>query len=100
MIDSHCHLDFACFDEDRAEVSKRCLAKNIHTILIPGTQAKNWEKQISICKENPQFLFSLGLHPYFLNEFQAEHLDLLTELLDKHCSEVVAVGEIGLCYSI
>jgi TatD DNase family protein len=100
MIDSHCHLDFSCFDEDRREVLNICHANNIHTILIPGTQASAWNKQIQLCQHSSQLKFSLGLHPYFLNDFQEQHLSILADLLLVNRSQVLAVGEIGLDFAI
>ena len=100
MIDSHCHLDFPCFDADRQQILANCQAKNIHSILIPGTQASAWQRQISLCKYSPQLLYALGLHPYFLAQYQAEHMGQLADLLLAHKSQVLAVGEIGLDFAI
>lgn len=96
MIDSHCHIDFSQFDCDRAEVASRAKALGVNTILIPGTRAQDWPKQITLAINIPIFKFALGLHPYFLNEYQPEHMLLLDELLHSHQTQVVAVGEIGL----
>lgn len=100
MIDSHCHLDFPCFDADRQQILVNCQAKNIRTILIPGTQASAWDRQISLCNDNPQLMFALGLHPYFLAHFQEEHISHLGDLLLANKEQVRAVGEIGLDFVI
>ncbi|MFT4937062.1 MAG: TatD DNase family protein [Paraglaciecola sp.] len=100
MIDSHCHLDFSCFDSDRCEILNTCQASNINTILIPGTQASAWDKQILLCQHCAQLKFSLGLHPFFLADFQEQHLTLLADLLTVHHDQVLAVGEIGLDFAI
>jgi TatD DNase family protein len=96
MIDSHCHLDFRCFDHDRAEVLNRCRSLEIDTIVIPGTQASHWQKQIDLCHLYPQLRFALGLHPYFLDRFESVHLVQLSHLLNQFQNNVLAVGEIGL----
>jgi TatD DNase family protein len=100
MIDSHCHFDFPCFDVDRQQILVNCQKKNIHTILIPGTQASAWERQISLCNDTPQLAFALGLHPYFLAHFQSEHISQLGDLLLANKHQVLAVGEIGLDFAI
>ena len=100
LIDSHCHLDFSCFDSDRAEVLQRCHQQQINTIVIPGTQACTWQKQIDLCHSYPQLRFALGLHPYFLNDYNAEHLTQLDSLLSLQKHKVVALGEIGLDHNI
>jgi TatD DNase family protein len=96
LIDSHCHLDFSCFDHDRAEVLNHCRQLAVETIVIPGTQASQWQKQIDLCHLYPQLRFALGLHPYFLNRFEPLHLVELSQLLNQFQDEVLAVGEIGL----
>lgn len=96
MIDSHCHLDFSCFDHDRVEILNSCKSQSIDTIVIPGTQATQWQKQIGLCHLYPQLRFALGLHPFFLNSFEPEHLIELSNLLNRYQNQVLAVGEIGL----
>ena len=96
LIDSHCHLDFSCFDHDRTEILDRCRKLTIDTIVIPGTQASQWQKQIDLCHLYPQLRFALGLHPYFLNSFESAHFITLTNLLNLHQNKVLALGEIGL----
>lgn len=96
MIDSHCHLDFSCFDHDRVEVLSRCKKLTVDTIVVPGTQASQWQRQIELCDLHPQLRFALGLHPYFLTHFEPAHLVQLNNLLNQYKSKVLALGEIGL----
>lgn len=96
FIDSHCHLDFSCFDHDRHKVIQNCQKLGLTAIVLPGTQAKHWPKQIALSKQYSSLKFSLGLHPYFLDKAQAKDLNLLSDYLAKHIEQVVAVGEIGL----
>ena len=96
LIDSHCHIDFCCFDNDRAEVLNSCRKLAVDTIVIPGTQASQWQKQIDLCHLYPQLRFALGLHPYFLKSFESLHLVQLSQLLNQYQDKVLAVGEIGL----
>ncbi len=96
LIDSHCHFDFNCFDHDRAEVLNRCTKLFIDTIVIPGTQACLWQKQIDLCHTSPQLRFALGLHPYFLISFEPIYLVQLSHLLNHYQNIVVALCEIGL----
>tara|TARA_R110000772_G_scaffold27658_10_gene70240 strand:+ start:3804 stop:4598 length:795 start_codon:yes stop_codon:yes gene_type:complete len=100
VIDSHCHLDFDAFDIDRHTVLAQCQALGIKRIVIPGTQASTWHALIALCDIYPQLHFALGIHPYFLDNFVNAHLLALDELLLAHKSRVVAVGEIGLDYSL
>ncbi len=96
LIDSHCHFDFNCFDHDRIDILERCTTLSVDTIVIPGTQASLWQKQINLCHLHPQLRFALGLHPYFLNRFEPAHLVRLIHLLNQYHYTVLALGEIGL----
>ena len=96
LIDSHCHIDFCCFEHDRNDVLNSCKKLAVDTIVIPGTEASQWQKQIDLCHLYPQLRFALGLHPYFLKSFESLHLVELSQLLNKYQDKVLAVGEIGL----
>jgi TatD DNase family protein len=96
LIDSHCHLDFSCFDHDRVEVLENCKKLLVNTIIIPGTQASQWQNQINLCQMYQQLRFALGLHPYFLSRFESTHLLQLSNLINQYQNNVVALGEIGL----
>ncbi|MDO6691830.1 TatD family hydrolase [Aliiglaciecola sp. 3_MG-2023] len=95
MIDSHCHLDFEAFDVDRMDILKRCWELGIKRILIPGTQASQWQSLIELCDKTSMLEYGLGIHPYFIKQSEQAHLDNLITLLEQH-SSVRAVGEIGL----
>ncbi|MGO4894189.1 TatD family hydrolase [Flavobacterium sp. W21_SRS_FM6] len=96
LIDSHCHLDFPCFDYDRQNVIEKCSGLGIDTIVVPGTEASSWQNIIALSRQFTALKPAFGLHPYFLAGFEESHLDELVVYLDKYKSTVVAVGEIGL----
>lgn len=97
LIDSHCHLDFAAFATDHANVIAQCEQYGVTDIVIPGVTADNLEKLIRFCAQQTQSLqlhYALGLHPVFLDVHENHHIDQLADLLTLH--KPVAVGEIGL----
>ena len=106
MIDSHCHLDFDCFDADREQVLKCCTELGIERILIPGTEPSRFDKllllqqQYSNSNLYPALDIAFGLHPYFLSENSDKELEALEHALIKHREKLVAVGEIGLDYGL
>lgn len=98
LIDSHCHLDFPVFDNDRQQVLNDCWEKNIRAIVIPGVCCKDWQRLLSLCQQQNMLLPALGLHPCFMAEHQTQDLDTLAELC---CSQsLTAIGEIGLDFYI
>src|SRR5574344_1094259 len=97
LIDSHCHLDFPEFDPDRAAVIRRSQALGVSHMLLAGTTQATWQRLLATLKEFPNFYGALGLHPYFLAEHQALHLQQLAKQLSSQATnpQLVAVGEIG-----
>lgn len=100
MIDSHCHLDFEQFDDDRTQVITRCLAKGISGMIIPGVSFSQWQTLITLCRTTPCLYFALGIHPYFIDSAVPEHIDELDRLLHEYQDSVKAVGEIGLDFHL
>jgi TatD DNase family protein len=94
LIDSHCHLDFQLFDFDRVAILSRCQKLGIKDIIVPGVTADRWQNLIDICSGSESLHPALGLHPLFMADHKAEHLEQLKNLIDS--SQPVAIGEIGL----
>ena len=98
IIDTHCHLDVAAFDSDRAEVLARCQQLGIKHIIVPGIQASGWDRLLQLCQSEKGLYPALGLHPVFLQQHQQSDIILLQKMLAEN--RVVAVGEIGLDFYI
>ncbi len=96
IIDSHCHLDIAAFDHDRAEVLQRCREQGIRGIVVPAIDAAGWPGLLALCKAEPGLYPALGLHPVFLPQHGEDDLQQLEQLLQSE--QPVALGEIGLDY--
>lgn len=96
LIDSHCHIDFPQFDEDRAAVLAAAQEVGVQQIIVPGVKAASWDRQQAFCQADERLQIALGLHPYFIDEHTEYHLEQLDQVLKE--SRPVAVGEIGLDY--
>ncbi len=94
LIDSHCHLDFEEFDNDRTEVLQRAKDNNISDIIIPGTEKIFWDRVRSLCETNPQLHACYGLHPYWLNRQNKQDIQQLDKYIE--INRPVALGECGL----
>lgn len=97
LFDTHSHLGDAQFAEDRQQALERAKAAGVHRLVEIADAPSEWDAAIALAKANPaQVRASLGLHPYYADEFSDELLKRLDEKLA--LPEVVAVGEIGLDY--
>jgi TatD DNase family protein len=97
LFDTHTHLGDAQFAEDRSEALRRALDAGVSRLVEIADAPSEWQAAIALARARPeQVRCSLGLHPYYADQFSEE----LLERLDKRLAlpEVVAVGEIGLDY--
>jgi TatD DNase family protein len=100
LVDTHCHLDFPAFDEDRVEVLRACRQQGIEQVIVPAVARSNWSSVLALCEQDAGLFPALGLHPVFTEQHQDSDLLELEKLLSIHREQLVAVGEIGLDYYI
>lgn len=104
LFDSHCHFDFADFDDDRESVWRECNAQGIHSLMIPGVTPEQWAKAQSITQQYKNIYCGVGLHPYWIKAHEVEadniekymaylHQQLVENADRKNC---LAIGECGL----
>jgi len=96
-IDSHCHLDAAEFDADRADVVARARAAGVTQIVLPAVAPGNFEAVRRLAADHG-FGYALGIHPLFVARAVDADLDRLSAALEEWRGDprLVAVGEIGL----
>ncbi len=98
LIDSHCHLDFKQFDQNREQILCHCQQLGIKGIIVPGVTADSWKKLLNICQQSALLRPALGLHPMFMEQHHPKHLIQLSESIFNH--HLIAIGEIGLDFYI
>jgi TatD DNase family protein len=98
VIDSHCHLDSAEFDDDREAVIERALAAGVDHMLAIGTGngPPDLEAGLRLAAKHPAFYATVGIHPHDAAKATADDFERLRDLLAQ--PKAVAVGEIGLDY--
>ena len=94
LFDSHCHFDFAAFDQNREEQWQLAQRLGVAGLIIPGVSREQGIRLPAFCRDKPWF-YALGLHPYCLEQHQPQDLDWLEQQLREDAT-VLAVGEIGL----
>ncbi|SFV52795.1 Putative deoxyribonuclease YcfH [hydrothermal vent metagenome] len=93
IIDTHCHLDDARYNDDLDNVLENARQKGVKKFIIPGADPKSLERAVMISEQYAYVYFAVGVHPY-----DAEDYD--RNFLEKYIShpKCVAVGECGLDY--
>ncbi len=102
LADTHCHLDFQAFDEDRDEVLKRARQAGLVQLLNPGIDLGTSRAAVRLANMYAEVYAAVGVHPNDALTWDAGTLPTLRELASTGeavaRSKVVAIGEIGLDY--
>lgn len=96
LVDTHCHLDFPEFDNDRREVVRRALDAGIGYIVNIGSSLQGSRRAVELAGEFDCIYAAVGIHPHEADKINQQALDEIKELARK--DKVVAIGEIGLDY--
>src|SRR5471032_3279345 len=96
FFDTHAHLDYPDYANDRAEVVARAQAMGITKIISIGTSLDSSERAIRLAEKFPSVYAAVGWHP---TEAEKAPNDLRPALREfaRHL-KVVAIGETGLDY--
>ena len=95
IIDSHAHLGWDSFKEDRDEVIERAFNSGISQIVQAGVDFLSLPESLEIARKHPGRIFNgVGLHPHEAKHWSADSADIIRDAHKK--GAVVAVGECGL----
>ena len=97
LVDSHCHLDFPDFSEERDRVVERARSNGVGLMLTICTHLSKFEQvhEVACCYED--VYCTVGVHPHHAaEEHDGASLERLIELAAR--PKVVGIGETGLDY--
>ena len=105
-IDTHCHLDAPEFADSLDTVIQAATEKNVKAILLPAvkvadcTHVRELAHQYS--QEIPGLVYTLGIHPLYINQAQEGDIETLEKRIVESLSDprFVGMGEIGLDYFV
>lgn len=96
VVDSHCHLDFPDFDEDRDAAVERAAAAGVRTLLTISTRPSRFAGLRALTERYANVYATIGTHPLSAAEEpeieEADYLRVASE------PKVVGIGEAGLDY--
>ncbi|TCU09933.1 TatD family hydrolase [Rhizobium sullae] len=97
LIDTHCHLDFADFEEERDDIVSRAHQAGVKQMVTISTRVRKLEKLLAITEKYPSVFCSVGTHPNNADEELEIQTEDLVRLANAH-EKIVAIGEAGLDY--
>jgi len=96
VVDSHCHLDYDVFDEDRAEMMARAKENGIDYMVSIGVELDKMPNILQIVNQHNHVFATAGIHPHHALEAPENSL----EQLDYYAQnpKIIGLGETGLDY--
>jgi len=96
FVDTHCHLDHPLLSGRLSEVLASARRAGVEKFVIPGVAPDGWDGIAASATGEDGVSAAYGLHPLLAFRFG----DGLLEELSEHARNAVAIGEIGLDYSV
>ncbi len=95
IIDSHCHIVFSNFNEDREKVAERWRSQGVKALLHACVEPSEIPAIKSLADQFHEMRYSVGVHPLDAHHWGPKTVSVLKKAaLDD--SRVVAIGELGL----
>jgi TatD DNase family protein len=86
LTDTHCHLDFDKFDEDRQAVIQRALDTGLTRMLIPALDYESALAGIKLAQAHPSIFAAVGYHPTDLDKWDENSVKALKSLIISNAS--------------
>lgn len=96
LIDTHCHINFDSYDDDRPALLTRAAEVGVTRIINPAIDLETSRTVPRLADQFDGLFATVGIHPNSTADFADNQIPLLAKLA-RH-EKVVAVGEIGLDY--
>lgn len=95
FIDTHTHLYLPEFDDDREQVVRAALDRQVNIMLLPNIDRHSVSSMLRMCSQFPGIcLPMMGLHPTSVKSDYMDQMEAVEHSFDDQ--HYVAVGEIGL----
>ncbi|MEN9563956.1 MAG: hypothetical protein RIR73_2200, partial [Chloroflexota bacterium] len=80
LTDTHCHLDYHKYNDDRADVIQRAKDAGLVKVLVPGLHYRSSKEALKLAESNPMVFAGVGFHPTDLDEFSEKTFQQVKEL--------------------
>ncbi len=115
LIDTHCHLDFDQYDDDRDKVLDTC-QERIDAVVNVGTNHERNQASLDLARNHDVVYATMGLHPTYIKDLEdspksgdfarssepdgstSNEIDRIVTQIRNNSGAIQAVGEIGLDY--
>ena len=96
FIDTHAHLQFEHFNDDREKVIQNAIQNKVSTIITLGIDTDSSKQAVALAKKFAVIHAAVGIHPNNCSKEDLLHLSEIEKLAEE--AKPIAIGEIGLDY--
>lgn len=96
LVDSHCHLNFPDFKDDREAVITRAREAGVKVMQTICTEIEEFDEVSAIANAHEGIYCSVGVHPNESGQKQRAELEMLLARVPH--PKVIGIGETGLDY--
>lgn len=96
LVDTHCHLNFDSYDDDRAAVLARAVEAGVTRVILPSVDPETSRQIAAMVVQHDGLYGAVGIQPNSTADFDEAMLDEIEALAGQ--PRIIAVGEIGLDY--
>ncbi len=96
FVDTHTHLQFETFNEDRELVIQRAIENNVGAMITIGTDLSSSRQAVELAEKYAAVYAAVGIHPTDCEQADDHDFEQIRELAGHE--KVVAIGEVGLDY--
>lgn len=100
LFDTHTHFDVTDFDADREQLAYSAKKVGVEALILIGVvqsrfhDLRRTQHFVNGLEDAPRSYLAPGLHPFYIEQHQQQHLADLEQLLKTEAC--IAIGEIGL----
>lgn len=105
LIDTHTHLNFKAFDQDRDQVIAQAVNSGVRKMIVVGTNIDTSRSAIGMAESNSALSAAIGIHPHHAKKYlnlptnqRKKMIQQDMETIEEMATHkrVVAIGEVGL----
>jgi TatD DNase family protein len=99
-FDTHSHIQFKIFDQDREQVIKQANDAGVESIIAVGTDLESSKKAVEVADKYPSVYAAVGIHPHHVFSYLSSDISYQQEMKEVAIliknQKVIAIGETGL----
>ena len=98
IIDSHCHLDFKKFNNDREDSIERAKLNGVTEIINSGIDYQTNISTLELSDKYPHIHATLGLSPMLASRSEYSEVGSVLSQIEQNLDKAIGIGEAGMDY--